>query len=337
MQFTLDTLASLGISVTIAAVSLSAFSQVDPGDPLRNWRDGRYQRDFEDRFATALPTRKPAASVWSAARWVLWGEAAAGAVVGRDGWLFTAEEFTDPSHTRALQTELARAHETLSARGITLLPVIVPDKARMMVDRLPRARSNGFAQRYDRALRVIRDGAYPVVDLRPALSRQGSYMRTDTHWSPEGAKRSAEAIAAALAGIALPQSVVHTEVLGSAAFQGDLLAFVPTGALQPLVGPKTESIATFRTDLSGASALFGNAHTPVALIGTSFSAKPAFHFEGFLKQALQSDVLNLSTVGQGPFVPMDRFLKGVDTLSSPPSLVTWEIPERYLTSRSPSP
>lgn len=337
MQSTLDTLATLGISTTIAAVSLYAFFQVDPGDPLKDWHDGSYQRGFEDRFASSLPTQDPAVSAWATLRWVLFGEAAAGAVVGRDGWLFTAEEFAEPTEPRDLRSELAHAREALSRRGITLLPVIVPDKARMMVDHLPRARSDGFEQRYDRALRIIRDSAHLLVDLRPALSGPDAFMRTDTHWSPAGAKRTADAIAAALAGVALPQSDVRTETLGTELFEGDLLAFVPTGALQPLVGPKPETITTFRTELSGASDLFGDTGTPVALVGTSFSAKPAFHFEGFLKQTLQADVLNLSTVGQGPFVPMDRFLKDLDALSSPLSLVIWEIPERYLTSRSPSP
>ncbi|MEN0001344.1 MAG: alginate O-acetyltransferase, partial [Pseudomonadota bacterium] len=64
--------------------------------------------------------------------------------------------------------------------------------------------------------------------------------------------------------------------------------------------------------------------------GTSYSAVPAFHFEGFLKQALSADVVNAAAIGQGPFKPMEDFLVTLDALTTPPSQVIWEIPERYL-------
>ena len=101
------------------------------------------------------------------------------------------------------------------------------------------------------------------------------------------------------------------------------------------VGPADEAIDTFESTVNASADLFGDAPLPVALIGTSYSAKREFHFEGFLKHALQADVLNASLVGQGPFAPMDTFLADLDALSTPPSLVLWEIPERFLTSSSP--
>jgi alginate O-acetyltransferase complex protein AlgJ len=112
-----------------------------------------------------------------------------------------------------------------------------------------------------------------------------------------------------------------------------LLPFVATGRYRDRVGPAAELINTFETAVTSSGGLFGAADIPVALIGTSYSAKAEFHFEGFLKHALQANVLNLSRVGQGPFRPMDAFLEERSTLSSLPSIVVWEIPERFLTSQ----
>ncbi|WP_424969278.1 alginate O-acetyltransferase AlgX-related protein [Dinoroseobacter sp. S76] len=332
-----DPLIPLALVGGLAALSVAALLRVDAGTPLRGWADGSYQRGFEARFEAALPTQTGAVELWAALRWQLLREPAQGAVAGEGGWLFTAEEFTEPKAPRDLAAELARVAAELDARGIQLAPVIVPDKARMQEHLLPRGRSAGFAARYGRALETVEAAGLPVIDLRPALSDDRAFLRTDTHWSPEGARRAAEAIATALDPFTLSPRKVTTRATGTRAFDGDLAGFVPTGAFRPHLGPHPEQIATYETEVASAGGLFGAAEIPVALVGTSFSAKPDFHFAGFLQQALQADLINASAVGQGPFAPMDAFLAELDGLDALPALVLWEIPERYLTSRSPKP
>lgn len=333
MYASLDSLSTLGIAALMAGLSITAFSNTDPGNLSTGWANGTYQRGYEDRFETSVPAHESAVALWAAVKWGMFQEPATGAVAGRGGWLFTAEEFAEPRDTRDFAQELERISTTLAADEIALVPVVVPDKARMQAHRLKRGRSAGFERRYDWALAQIRDAGLVAIDLREALGFADSYMRTDTHWSPEGARMSATAIAKALGDFDIPMAEVDTNQTGAKAFDGDLLSFVATGRYRDLVGPEPERIKTFETSVATTGGLFGAADIPVALVGTSFSAKADFHFEGFLKQALQSDVLNLSQVGQGPFVPMDAFLKERATLSSLPSVVVWEIPERFLTSR----
>ncbi len=333
MHASLDSLSTLGIAALMAGLSITAFSNTDTGNLSTGWANGTYQRGYEDRFETSVPAHESAVALWAAVKWGMFREPATGAVAGQDGWLFTAEEFAEPRDTRDFAQELARVSATLAADEIALVPVVVPDKARMQAHRLKRGRSEGFELRYDWALAQIRDAGLVAIDLREALGFETSFMRTDTHWSPEGAHRSATAIAKALSEIALPMAEVDTHQTGTKAFDGDLLSFVATGRYREFVGPEPERIETFETSVASAGGLLGAADIPVALVGTSFSAKADFHFEGFMKQALQADVLNLSQVGQGPFLPMDAFLKERATLSSLPSVVIWEIPERFLTSR----
>ncbi|MEL7344532.1 MAG: hypothetical protein AAFN59_06685 [Pseudomonadota bacterium] len=335
MQNALDTVFTLSAAALMAGLSLTAFARTDAGDPTSGWRDGAYQRGFEERFERSVPTHEGSVALWAGVRWALFNEPSAGAIASKDGWLFTSEEFIEPSETRDFALELERVAARLSGAGINLVPVVIPDKARMQGHRLARGRSDGFENRYARALGTIGQADLPVIDLRPVLDFNYSYQRTDTHWSPEGARRVAGRIAARLADFDLPKTVVETKSNGVAGFEGDLLTFVATGAFSDLVGPAAEGIATFETSVAASGDLFGDAVVPVALVGTSYSAKPEFHFAGFLKQSLQADVLNASVVGQGPFAPMDTFLTELEQLSSPPSLVLWEIPERFLTSRSP--
>jgi len=334
MRVTFDTLSTFAIATLMAGLSVTAFVRTDAGDPLKGWTNGAYQRGFEGRFEASIPANEGAVAIWAAVKWVLFQEPANGAVAGKDGWLFTAEEFTEPSDPRDFSSELARVSRALSKDGITLVPLIVPDKARMQAQRLQRGRSESFTQRYAHTLAAIQNAGLVGIDLRKTLQIDAAFMRTDTHWSPEGARRAANAIAEAVQELEIPRAKVTTLATGVTEFDGDLMSFVATGPFRSRVGPARETIENFETTVATKGGLFGDVAVPVALVGTSFSAKEEFHFEGFLKQALQADVLNLSHVGQGPFVPMDAFLKDRSSFSTLPSLVIWEIPERFLTSRS---
>ncbi len=323
-------------SALVLASGVLALRQADPRGALRDLFPGTYQRLYEDRFEAALPFRNFAQQGWSALRLAAFGEAQAGALVGAEGWLFTLEEFVAPQDAPDLATELTYARDQLAARGIALVPVIVPDKARMVqgLHRFPRAAE--IEDRFDAALGVLAELGLPAIDTRLALAPLGptAYLRTDTHWSPQGAQATALALARALPDLVQPGESYVTRPDGVQALEGDLTVFVDTGPFAAWVGPRPETIARFETVSTGSDmGLFGDAEIPVALIGTSFSARGDLHFDGFLKSALGQDVLNLSEQGQGPFAPMRRFLASPEPTFTPLRTVIWEIPERYITTR----
>lgn len=290
--------------------------------------DGSYQRLYEGRFKAELTGQDALVAAWAALRLGLLAEVADGAVLGRDGWLFTAEEFTALADPLELSAALPRVQAALAPHGITLVPVIVPDKARIAADHLPRARSDRFAARYDRSLDALRATGLPALDLRPALA--GGFLRTDTHWAPDGAARVAGQIADALAGAALDRPGFDSARTGTAPLDGDLRKFAAVGDWDVPNTPAPETIPTHVTTGGGLD-LFGAAPVQVALVGTSFSARADLHFDGFLKSALGADVLNLALEGQGPLVPMDAFLADLNAGRMPDlRVVIWEIPERYL-------
>jgi len=303
--------------------------------------DGQTQEALEEEFDDSLWIREISVNLWAALRYALLREIARGAVAGQDGWLFTDEEYEAVAgyNTRFILnlSYIATLQHSLADRGITVIIVLVPDKARIMSEHLDRRRPQNVEARYESALTHLQLSGLEVVDLRPALSTLNettpAYLRTDTHWTPEGARVVAQALAPQIqvATDARTQfETVSTEII---AHEGDLLDFVNTGPFDVITRLGSDQLQQFETTANRADmGLFDEAPAvPGILIGTSYSANSAWNFLGFLQTESQTDIINLAQTGTGPFAPMREFLDSgqVDELS--PDFVVWEIPERYLT------
>lgn len=302
--------------------------------------DGEAEAAFQARFEKALPFRKAAVSIMAAARYDLFGEGFRGVMIGDDGWLFSSEEFeADLGYAEEDFGRLvARVRDDLAARGLTLAVAVVPSKSRIMAERLgTRRMPPSLEPRYAAMIEVLRGLSVPAADLESALGAtrdrgQAPFLRTDTHWSIDGAKaaanEAARTILEALPG--LETAAVSTAMTGEAEREGDLLSYLPERGASARPLPPPDRVGVYETVVDSGAGLFGAQTIPVALVGTSYSAEPDFHFEGFLKEALSADVLNLSSEGEGPFVPMERALSGTALADSGVRVVLWEIPERYV-------
>lgn len=340
MRLTTFPFAMIGSAGFVCALALVGGLSHSGAGPLPDASalKGEFQSAYEDGFKKANPLKRIAVGAFAALRFSLLNEASPGAIVGDDGWLFTAEELEVHSgfdtNIRASAERVAQVRDELSAKGVQLLVAVVPDKAEICEDRLRLERPELVQRRYQRFLGYLDLAGVNRIDGAAVLRRGAEvgqmFMRDDTHWSPLGAKTIADQIGRRLGGADISRSDVTTVSLGTDAFNGDLLSFVPTGPFRDLVGPDQRAIERFETNVETSGGLFGDATIDVVLVGTSFSAKPDWHFEGFLKQALNADVLNLSLEGQGPFAPMDAFLAGDVLKTTPPKIVIWEIPVRYI-------
>jgi hypothetical protein len=256
--------------------------------------------------------------------------------------------------------------ETLENRGIQLVVVLVPAKNRILGGLANTRLSSRLSGRYNDAVRTLSSLGIQVLDLETAFRNhpqmEALYMRTDTHWSPEGARIAAQALAGFITGQGLLSRYesldFETRISGTESFRGDLFEFfpMPTNAdpALPLIRigpfsrflPKPEILTRYATfpvtspsiDAStGAEAatsvaawLFATPVIPVALTGTSYSAGEDWNFPGFLMEALGTDLINLAQAGKGPFEPMAALLVDPVLQEVGVELVIWEIPERYL-------
>jgi hypothetical protein len=156
-------------------------------------------RYFEDHFAFRVRLVRWQAIVRLHALGV---SPSASVIMGRDGWLFYAddgamEDYAEAPPFTGAELELWRhalqdTSDWLRARGIAYLFVIPPDKHVIYPEYMPDTIRRAAVSRIDQLVSHLRQhSTVRVVDLRPALlaakPRERLYHRTDTHWNDRGA------------------------------------------------------------------------------------------------------------------------------------------------------
>jgi alginate O-acetyltransferase complex protein AlgJ len=310
--------------------------------------NGRWTKAVETHYDDEFPIKRLGTNLWAALDFKLFNEGRPGVVLGRDQWLYSDEEF-NPIVNEELNLQgnyalVEGVRQELKAKGVKLVMAIVPAKTRLYPEHLGEVKPSSIhANLYEdfhahvAANKILAPDLFGPM-LKAKLDGQQVFLRTDTHWTPEGAQIAAETLAKTIAEKAPlsgePQHFV-TEPAEKVTHKGDLRLFLPLDPLFENLMPKTEPLQKRNTvaaqdQAGGDDALFANTEVPVALIGTSYSANPNWNFVGALKQALNSDVVNYAEDGHGPILPMLSYLKSDAFKNSPPQVLIWEFPERYL-------
>lgn len=309
--------------------------------PRASWRDGAWAATYQRQLDAASPLRASAQAVWNALDLAVFRQAPEGVVLGHDGWLFSSEEYAvggdAEAHRRAFVARMAEVDARIAAAGAELIVALVPAKAVALAAGQPPVPATA-RDRYDATLADLAALGVRAVDLRPALAALGpaAWLRTDTHWTPAGADAAAAAVAASVAAVA-PDLVgavpFAREPLPTVTLQGDLARLLALGPLEAWLGPapdRLEPVAV--TSLAPpATDLFAAVDLPVAVVGTSYAADPRWNLADRLRAALGSRVLDAAESGAGGLRPMLDYLDGVAWTSTPPRVVVWEMPVRYLT------
>ncbi|MBC3206289.1 MULTISPECIES: alginate O-acetyltransferase [Pseudomonas] len=309
--------------------------------------NGRWTKAVETHYDEEFPIKRLGTNLWAALDFKLFNEGRPGVVLGRDQWLYSDEEF-NPIVNEELNLQgnyalVEGVRQTLKEKGVKLVMAIVPAKVRLYPEHLDEVKPSSIHQNLyqDFHARVAADKILAPDLLGPLQQAkqngQQVFLRTDTHWTPEGAEIAANALAKTIAEQSPlsgePQRFVTTPA-EKVTHKGDLRLFLPLDPLFENMMPAPEPLLKRNTvaaeQPAGDDALFANSEVPVALIGTSYSANPNWNFVGALKQALHSDVVNYAEDGHGPILPMLSYLKSDDFKNSPPQVLIWEFPERYL-------
>lgn len=319
-----------------------------PDEPLL---DGSWASAFQAEFDRQSLLFTPATNLWGVIEYTLFRQGRSGVLVGEDDWLYSREEFVYPAreadaaqNLAANLSEVARLDAKLHGQGVELVVALLPAKARIYPEHLGRYRlPAGPLGRYREALTGWRERGVTAVGLeRPLLAAKVEgdvFLRTDTHWTPFGAAVAAAAVAEAVERRHsfpwLHDASFETRREEEVALRGDLAQFLPLGPLYETVGPPDDRLRLISTEstTSAGNDLFAAVEIPVVLIGTSYSEDDRWNFAGALRQSLGSDVLVAAERGRGPYAPMIEYLESEAFRSSPPEMVLWEIPERYLSER----
>jgi alginate biosynthesis protein AlgX len=268
-------------------------------------------------------------------------------IQGTGDWLFRTE--TDLSTTfpvnETVHAGLTRMVGALNARGTQVLLLDLPQRGLLTADKLlpaDRARYDHASAlaNYRHTLQRFREAGFVVPDYGLLAERPDAaeyFFHRDGHWTPEGARRTAELIADTVKSLplysGLPRKEFTTRAVGMQRHPG-VLAIVASqicGGNYP-----AEVVSGYSTSPPEAD-LFGDDPIPqVAVAGTSFSANPAYHFLGFLQQALQTDVLNTSMAGGNFDGAMTQYLPSELFQSNPPKLLIWEFAHPQIAVANPT-
>lgn len=337
----------LGLLLALGIWSLTSFASFHRTEQM-TFLNGKLTKAVETHYDDEFPIKRLGTNLWAALDYKLFNEGRPGVVLGKDQWLFTDEEFNPIANSEQYQEEnlalIKGVRDTLNKQGVQLVLAILPAKARLYPEHIgeetPAALHQDLYQQFH--VQAQQAGILAPDLLSPLQSAKAHgqvFLRTDTHWTPMGAEVVAQNLGHAIAQktplSGEPQQYV-TEAAQAQAYTGDLTSFLPLDPLFSNLLPKPDELAQRSTKVSEESAadagdsLFADSQVAVGLVGTSYSANPHWNFVGALQQALQSDVINYAENGHGPVLPMLKYLQTDAFKNSPPQVLIWEFPERYL-------
>lgn len=260
---------------------------------------------------------------------------------GRDGAIFRTTSDLKTQFTIKKENLLyfKLFKQALLEKGTELIVITPPTRGIMMSGLLPDAQkvSYGFDEKsafesYLAFTNRLHTYGIHIADFSDArLPMENYFYKRDHHWTPEGARDSAQRVAAAAKKIPayqdIPKTPYASEPAGPGAKPGSFAQFIEESCAIKI--PR-EPMTKYQTQAVGAD-LFGDPTAPdIALVGTSNCTDEAVaNFPGWLREYLSADIDNHSIGGGGPDTPMLSYLIGGDFAARPPKILIWEFASHY--------
>ncbi len=266
---------------------------------------------------------------------------------GKEGWIFRSEsDFrTDFSITDEALDRLVELNRAFRKRGTELVIIKIPTRSMMHYEFLTEQDRKKYGienidavwKSYWDSIEKIKGKGINVVGIDRRKPGEPFYYKRDHHWNPDGSKFAAQKLAEYIKDLPAYADVKKIEYktadMGSYEFEG-VSKKVFSQLCKTVQPPENiHRYVTERTDTSAAQQdLFGETVNPeIVLLGTSNSTMiPSYaNFEGFLREALGADILNMSVSGGGMDTAMISYLNSPFFQESPAKIAIWEIPGNY--------
>ncbi|WP_445938928.1 alginate O-acetyltransferase AlgX-related protein, partial [Pseudomonas sp.] len=207
--------------------------------------DGDLAKTFEKHYDEKLPVKDIGTNLWAALDYLLFNEGRSGVQIGEQGWLYSDEEFKPevdgPQQISENLALIKGVRDELAKHDVLLLMAIVPSKSRLypefVGDNLTSSLRQGLYQRFLNEVRAADIAAPDLLStLQTGKASGAMFLRTDTHWTPEGADLVAQQLSSTLKraiSLAGEPQVFVTQTSPAKPYPGDLTRFLP---LEPLFG-----------------------------------------------------------------------------------------------------
>ncbi|HEX5704358.1 MAG TPA: hypothetical protein VFX97_14235 [Pyrinomonadaceae bacterium] len=172
-----------------------------PALPANSEAISNFPKEFTAYFNDNFGFRASLVRWQALAKLRLFKSASPNVIVGKDGWLFYAGEYTAhgqptvPAYTKEQLDRwrqlLEGRRDWLARRGIRYLFVVCPNKESVYPEYLPSTFRRKNETRLDQLLAYLRKNSdLKILDLRPALheakTRRPVFYKVDSHWNSAG-------------------------------------------------------------------------------------------------------------------------------------------------------
>lgn len=264
-------------------------------------------------------------------------------IAGEEGWLFRSrkdlkEDFTLEPETIARFLKLS---QVLKQQGKTLHIVMPPTRGVAHHNMIPTQSKwvkNFDAEKasitFNQSLTALKNAGLSVADFSdtPQAVSDHFYYKRDHHWSPMGAKFSAQETAALIKPYleGLPTKNFQTEIKQTPIELNESFgSFVAQVCNIDIPSQTVDKVQTYAT----AEDLFDDETPPhIALIGTSNTTEPSpsyANFAGYMREFLQTDIENMSIQGAGIDSPIFSYFAANQEKRSAHKHLIWELASHY--------
>lgn len=308
-------------------------------DAYSLFMDGKLLRKFEQVYDKRFFLREPSVQLWADARYELFHEGTSGVVLGRDGWLFTNQEYRVPNdleHNLGLQLkQIGEVQARLAAHNKRLIVLPLPMKLDIYAEHTLRPVDPRAISLYDHFVEQLQQQEVTVVPLRSrflaARDEVPLFLKSDTHWTPQGAREAARELARQHPEL-IGTTAYASQALAEKSIKGDLMNYIQFDQRSDPPAYGAGTIPLFETlkasQTVSDSSLFGDEPQHIALVGTSYTKIDDWNFSGFMKEALSTDLFSVAVEARGPFEAMNEFLKSDQLTNASLDTVIWEFPLR---------
>ncbi len=263
---------------------------------------------------------------------------------GPGGWLLRQDDLLTTFELEPTTLEyLKTLSEALAAQGVTLIIAAQPPRGTALeAGSIPNYTPGEALARYEAVRATLQDAGLHVTDLAAVVTATPNYFfRRDHHWTPDGSRASAAAVAQTVkATPAFRSTAAKAQTFTTAAVE----TVAQTGSFGEAIGqicgknPPAEKFSRYQTVVksAGNDDLFGASAPPITLAGTSNSARQDLNFAGFLAQATGLEVLNVSAVGGGPQAALEAYLRSETFRQAKPVFLVWEFATLFDVPQDPT-